>query len=316
MEGYRSEKTFIAEGPVPRPEMFGKALLAQLSSRHYDLVHVHGEVAAALCLPSLALGPSVVTINGLHLVRRLKGWRRTLAEANLRIVVRAASKTIAVGETEFTDAKSVVGGTEKLVLVRNGVELSPQPTPEERGDARTYFNVAERDTVGVYVAALDPHKEPLTVARAALDVARRGVPLVLLFAGDGPLRPELEELAGEGAVLRLVGYQPEVRRVFAAADIFVLPSRREGLSFALLEAMSIGLPPVVSDAPGNSDAIGEAGLLVPAGDMEGFSRALEQLATDKSMRASLGEQARRRVESRFSLEQMLTGTRQVYEEAI
>ncbi|MFL5915905.1 MAG: glycosyltransferase family 4 protein [Gaiellaceae bacterium] len=236
--------------------------------------------------------------------------------ANLRLIVRAASMTICVGEAEFEDVKALVGESERLVLVRNGVEALPPFTAQERAASRDELMLPTAATVGLYLAALDPHKEPLVVARAALDAAASGAPLVLFFAGDGPLRGDLEALAGDDSVLRVAGYQSDVRRVLAASDFFVLPSRREGLSFSLLEAMSAGLPPVVSDAPGNPQAVGDAGIVVPEGNIDGFREAFERLALDEAERKGLGERARRRVAERFSSDEMLRRTRDIYDEVL
>lgn len=316
MAGYTFERTFVARGARPNPIALAGAVRTSLSGWSYDLLHFQGEVAAGLCFPALMARPSVMTINGLHLVRRLKGRRRRLAEANLRLVVRAASKTICVGEAEFADVESLVGSTERLVLVRNGVDLSALPSTEERAAARAALGLPRDKVVGLYLAALDPHKEPLTVARAAIDAARRDAPLMLLFAGDGPLRTELEALAASSAALCVLGFRSDVDRVLAAADFFVLPSRREGLSFSLLEAMSCGLPAVVSDAPGNPEAVGEAGIVVPPGDIAGFSAAFERFARNERERLGMGCRARQRVAERFSRRQMQEHTRAVYDEVL
>src|SRR5207248_10348314 len=136
MDDYRFEKIYIAKGAAQNPAVLVGGVRAQLAARRWDMLQVQGEVAAALCLPSLAVRPSVVTINGLHLVRRLDGWRRRLAVANLRLIVRAASRTICVGAAEFEEVESLVGSTKRLALVRNGVEPLPRPTVEERAVAR------------------------------------------------------------------------------------------------------------------------------------------------------------------------------------
>jgi glycosyltransferase involved in cell wall biosynthesis len=271
-------------------------------------LHVHGEVASGLCLPSLALRASVVTINGLHLVRRLGGWRRTAAEANLRLIVRAASATICVSEAELDHVRGVVGDRGKLVLIPNGVD----PKSIDQGDrdiVRGELGLSPADVFGVVVAALDSHKEPLVAARAALEATG----LVLVFVGDGPLRAELVALAGTNPAIRVLGYRSDSDRVLAAADFFVLPSRREGLSFALLEAMSLGLPPVVSDEPANMEAVGDAGVVVSTGDVAGFAVAMRRLASDAALRQELGARARRRVATRFSADEMRRRTADVYD---
>lgn len=316
MDGYRFDRAYIAPGPTYGPTVVAGGVRAQLSGRHFDLLHVHGEVCATLCLPCLALLPSVLTTHGLHLMRRLEGWRRAAAEANLRLIVRAASRTICVSDADFGEVESLVGATERLVLIRNGVARLPRPTSEERASARATLGIPATATVGLYLAALDPHKEPITVARAALEATGRGVPLVMIFAGDGPLRNNLDALADEAAALRVVGFQDDIRPVLAASDFFVLPSRREGLSFSLLEAMSAGLPPVVSDIPGNPEAVGDAGVVVQPGDVADFTAAFERLAMDEEERLRMGERARERVAERFNRRQMVERTRAVYEDVL
>jgi glycosyltransferase involved in cell wall biosynthesis len=311
MEGYTFERVFIASTPRPSASAVIGALRAQAHFHRYDLVHVHGEVAAGLCLAGLALRPSVVTINGLHLTRRLNHVGKSVAKANLRLITRAASATICVGSSELTDVRAVVGDSDRLVLVHNGVTAIPTARIEERAAARDELELHASDVVGVCLAALDLHKEPLIAAQAALAAAEEGLPVVMLFAGDGPLRPELEALAHRSRAVRVLGFRRDTARVLAAADFFVLPSRREGLSFGLLEAMSAGLPPIVSDAPGNRDAVGAAGIVVPAGDAARFTEALKGLVDDERGRLAVGERAKMRA-AEFSSREMLRRTREVY----
>jgi glycosyltransferase involved in cell wall biosynthesis len=312
IDGYRFDKTFIAPGPSPSPVAFVGALRAQSLAVRHNVLHVHGEVASGLCLPSIALRPSVVTINGLHLVRRLAGWRRTAAEHNLRLIVRAASATICVSDAELAHVRGVVGDHDKLVLIPNGVD--PSSIDENERDAvRAEFGLSPSDVVGVVVAGLDSHKEPLVAARAALEAARGVTRLVLVFAGDGPLRAELVALADTSPAIRVLGHRGDAHRVLAAADFFVLPSRREGLSFALLEAMSLGLPPVVSDEPANIEAVGDTGITVPAGDIAGFAAAMRRLVSDESARRELGALARERVAEQFRADEMARRTAEIYD---
>ena len=100
---------------------------------HHTILHAHGEIASTLCLPALAIRPSVVTFNGLHLLRRLDGARRAAAEANLRLIVRAASKTICVSQAEHDELADVVSPRlmRKAVLIHNGVAPRALPTPAD-----------------------------------------------------------------------------------------------------------------------------------------------------------------------------------------
>jgi glycosyltransferase involved in cell wall biosynthesis len=138
------------------------------------------------------------------------------------------------------------------------------------------------------------------------------VPITLLVAGEGPLRPKLERDAQVST--RILGHRADVPRLLAAADFFVLVSRREGLSFALVEAMAYGLPAVVTDIPENLEAIGDSGFAVQWGDHEALMIALRRLAENGTERAVLGERARRRVAKLFDADDMISRTRAVYDE--
>jgi glycosyltransferase involved in cell wall biosynthesis len=322
MEGYAFERFYLAPSAAPRDALRSLARAAvgvQVEAGKHDLIHVEGEVASAICLPSLALRPSVVTLNGLHLLRRTDGIKKEAAKANLRLVGAAASRVICVSESERDDFVRAVGRSaqSRAVLIRNGVLPLTPPSPAERSAARRELGLGPGVTAAAWLAGLDDHKDPITAARAAIETARRGNPFVLLMAGDGPLRTELERVVDESEVeaVRILGFRTDVRRVLAAADLFVLSSQREGLSFSLLEAMSVGLPAVVSDGPGNPDAVGSAGLVVPFGSVEGFADAFVRMAIDAPTRVELGELARKRVTERFSAGEMVRRTREVYEAA-
>lgn len=323
IEGYRSERMYLAQSARPSnavASLLRGALAVRRAARTHDLMHVHGEVAAALCIPGLIARPSVVTLHGLHLLRRFDGMRKAAAEANLRLIVRAASRTICVSRDEYLDVLDVVGASaaRRTAVIQNGVEPALPQSRTERAAVRAELAIAPGATVGIFVAALDEIKDPLTAVRAALQVARAGGNLTLLMIGEGSMRPQLELAAAQsnGAAIRILGHRDDVRRLSAAADFFVLPSKREGLSFALLEAMSLGLPPVVSDAPGNPEAVGDAGIVVPFGDVAGFAAAFERLRDNERERLAFSGRARERVARDFRAEQMLRQTREIYDEIL
>jgi glycosyltransferase involved in cell wall biosynthesis len=283
-------------------------------ARAADLVQFHGEVASLLCLPVVRARPSIVTTHGLHLLRRTTGARRRAAAAALRAIVSAADRTICVSESEREEAVAVLPPAlrDKLVVIHNGLVPPPLPRPEDRRRAREALGLDDGAVVAVSVGQLDERKDPLLAVRAAAAARDRGAPIELLLAGDGPLLAAARADAGPG--VHVLGRREDVGTLLAAADLFLLTSRREGLAYAVLEAMASGLPVVAGDIPGNAEALGEAGVLLPAGDRDRFAAALERLAADPDERERLGRLARERVERRFAAEEMLRRTREVYEE--
>jgi glycosyltransferase involved in cell wall biosynthesis len=315
MEGYRFERVFLAGASKPSEAARAMPRTYWNIFRSADLLHVHGEVAAAICLLALGARTSVVTLHGLHLLRRSSGVKHLAAETNLRVVTRAANRTICVSRAEREEARMLLGERQegRLAVIQNGVELPAPPTSVEREAARAELGVAPSAVAGIYLGSLDPHKEVLTAARAAIEAGRDGLPVVLLVAGDGPQRAELERLAADSGAVRQLGYRRDIGRILAAGDFFVLPSLREGLSFSLLEAMALALPPVVSDAPGNPEAVGEAGIVVSRGDVAGFAAAFRRLAASSGAREQLGEAARERVSRLFRRDEMVRQTHELYD---
>ncbi|HEX7955831.1 MAG TPA: glycosyltransferase, partial [Pyrinomonadaceae bacterium] len=124
----------------------------------------------------------------------------------------------------------------------------------------------------------------------------------LAVVGDGEWRGELEAQAAALGItprVHFTGVVEDPHPFYRAAGLFVLPSRVEGMSNALLEAMSHGLAPVVSDgAPGLTELVedGVTGLVVPVDDPTALAEALGRLADDEGLRRRLGRAARARVE--------------------
>lgn len=311
MPGYRFRRVYVA--PKRKPDV-GEVVAGLVDLRRvlrgYELLHIHGEATAGLFLPLIAARRSVVTLHGLHLLRRVSGLRRRAAMLNLRAVLRAASRTICVSNAEREQLAAVVGDViGRAVVVHNGAHVPPQPRTAERNRVRAEFELAPSDVVGIWVGSLDERRDPLAVVRAA-----EATSTPLLVVGDGPRRVEVEGAAGPH--VRVLGHRSDVPRLLDAADFFVLMSQREGLSFALLEAMAHGLPAIVADVVENLEAVSNSGLAVPYGDEDAIAAALRKLVADGAERVELGTRARQRVTDLFSADDMIARTRAVYDEVL
>jgi glycosyltransferase involved in cell wall biosynthesis len=322
MTGYVSVRTCVA--PSRRvlaaiAPAVASIVRIPLATAGYDLLHVHGEVAGGLCLPAFALRPAVVTLHGLNLVRRATGLRLALAGANLRAIIGAADCTICVSTSELEEIQAVEPGlARKCVVIRNGVELPPPPTASERQAARAALGVDDGTALSLWVGALDVPKQPHIAVRAVIDVARQGASIQLAIVGDGPLRRDAELAASESSgAVRFFGHRRDLRPFLAAADLFVLSSAREGLPFSLLEAMAMGLSPVVAVGGEDIEAtVSGTGFAVRERDTQALARALHALATTPELRARLGRAARARVAEHFRAEQMRAQTRGVYDRVL
>ena len=141
----------------------------------------------------------------------------------------------------------------------------------------------------------------------------------LVMIGDGPLRqPCLDMLAQAGltGLAWLPGSRDDVPEIMRALDVFVLPSRAEGISNTILEAMASGLPVIATDVGGNGELIanGESGTLVPAGDSAALSAQMAAYAADESRRRRHGDVGCRRVGEHFSMTRMLDAYSGLYDQ--
>jgi glycosyltransferase involved in cell wall biosynthesis len=322
MDGYRFDRAHLASSADPagqRSAILRRAVQVQRKALGYDIVHVVGEVASLLSLPALFARPSVFSPQGLSLLRRARGAKRSAAAANLRLILRAASRTICSSEHEYAEVVAAASARRRgrVLLIHNGVPTNDADDDGDRPSARAELRVSSSEVVGAWIGTLDGNKDPLTPMRAAIEARRSGTPVVLLVAGDGVLRAQVEQLADEGdhgAAVRVLGFRTDVPRLLAAADFVVLSSEREGLSYSLLEAMAAGLPPVVSNAPANVEAVGNEGIVVPYGDVKRFAEAFTRVARDESERSALGRRARDRVVREYRVEDNVQRTRAVYDE--
>ncbi|MEO7335525.1 MAG: TIGR03088 family PEP-CTERM/XrtA system glycosyltransferase [Caldimonas sp.] len=142
--------------------------------------------------------------------------------------------------------------------------------------------------------------------------------LRLVMVGEGPLRAEAQNLldaAGVGSLVWLPGELADVPAVMRGLDLFVLPSKAEGISNTILEAMATGLPVLATDVGGNTELVvaGQTGEMVASGDVEVLAAGLLRLAANPAGAAAMGRSGRARVEEHFSLPAMVAAYQGLYD---
>jgi glycosyltransferase involved in cell wall biosynthesis len=277
-----------------------------------DLVHAHGVRAAVECLP-FRPHPIVVTTHGLHAVRRARGGlSRRAAERLSWLATRRADAVICVSSDERTticELSSTVARRCRVIL--NGVEPVAVPTVAERESARCRLGLAPDLPVILFLGGLREQKNPL-LALAAVELAARRVPgLQLLMAGEGPLEAAVRGAAGPE--VSLLGWRDDVSDLLLACDAELNTSRWEGLSLALLESLWRARPIITTEAPGNREAAGDAGIVVDAHPLL-LADAIERFFTEPGLRERLAARARRRAETLFDVHAMTRTTLELYDE--
>ena len=207
----------------------------------------------------------------------------------------------------------------KFVTIHNALDPARVRTSREPEAIRKGLGIG-RDAVVVGTAGrmVTVKNYPLLLEAAARlrDALDK---FVLVVAGDGPSLPSLKEQAKRLGIMdqvRFTGFRNDIHDVIRAMDIFVLSSHHEGIPNVALEALFLGVP-IVSTAVGGMVEVIEdevSGLLVPAGDVEAMTSALQRLAGDPERRRQMAESGRARLKSEFSVERMRDRVAGLYQE--
>jgi glycosyltransferase involved in cell wall biosynthesis len=298
---------------VPRDIRALVGIVNTLSRGDFDLVHSFMPKAGLLV--SLA---RIVGFPGLRL-HTFTGqvWltRRGLARASLKAFDRLIAYTSDVviadswSQTKLLASSGVTLEKNVVVLGQgsfSGVDLERFDVPAEtRSALRAELGIPEAEGVIVFLGRLNRDKGVLDLARAAADLVNQGLRFYLIIVGpdEEGLSSRIRRLCATlGERLLLPGLTSSPERWLAIADVFCLPSFREGFGTSIIEAAAAGVPAVASRIPGLVDAVedGETGLLVEPGDAGRLSGALAELLSDRARTAAMGVAARARAKERFS----------------
>jgi len=283
-------------------------------SGRFDLVHANE--AHAVSAVWLARAHKHVPF----VISRRVGYplaKSTLARARYE----AAARIIANSQWVAEQAARSGARREKLTVVYEGTEIPPRLTLQQKQSARARWGIAGDAPLLGCVGVLLPDKGQEWLIRALAELRTEFAGVKLLLAGDGPSREKLEALAAElgiGDTVIFAGFVKDVEKVYAALDVFLLPSFFEALNNSLLAAMAYEIPSIAfrRGALGEIIEDGKSGLLTSAANTGELCDAVRKLLRDAAFAKSLAEEGRRRVQSRFSAEHMLDGIVRVYEEVL
>lgn len=202
-----------------------------------------------------------------------------------------------------------------LQVIHNGIAVTTNDTAQ-RGDFKKVLGVPMDQKVVGYLGRLVPVKGPGYLLEAMRELIVRG-DYWLLIAGEGPLRPALEEQArslGISNRLMFLGYVEDIDRFLSALDLLVMPSLSEGLPMALLEAALRQVPIVASHVGGIPEIIenGRSGLLVPPRDSRALANAMMEVLSDEKRAERIAAAARETVVTEFAASTMARGYCSIY----
>lgn len=284
--------------------------VAVMHSHEFDAI-VHGA-----CVSALTGVPLIATIHGKHYY--WQKWRRRVA---YRFISRIATM-VAVSN----DLKAFVSSTTgiapaRIEVVYNGVQPLPKWRHEEIQALRNELQLSEGTQVVAVIGNLYPVKGHRFLIDAMPTVLRRFPNTAFLFAGRGELESELRkhvERLGLTKNVHFLGLRQDIPRLLGVIDLLAMPSLSEGLSMAILEAMSVGKPVLATSVGGNPELVvhRQSGVLVPPEDSNSLAEGLIQILSDPVAALQMGKAGEQRVHQYFGLSGMVRKYETLYRRCV
>ncbi len=283
---------------------------------HFDLIHSVTPKAGLLAMLAGKISSTPVrihTFTGQVWATRqglsrylLKNMDRLLAASATHLLADSASQRQFLIDQKITQA-------EKLNVLADGsisgVDLVRfRPNAASRSAIRAELGIKDDELLLLFLGRLNRDKGVFDLAAAYSAAALPQLHLLLVGPDEGGLKEAIQQLAAPCAErLHFIDYTDKPESWFAAADIFCLPSYREGFGSVIIEAAACGLPAIGSNIYGISDAIkdGETGMLVQAGDRDELTAAIVQLVMQPECRDKMGQAALKRANADFSVRRLV-----------
>lgn len=289
-------------------------LAGYMRRKRFDIVHTHnwgvfleGGIAALIAQIPVAIH----TVHGPYQPSDT-GWiqraKRKLRHAVERLVAQGFRRVVAVSDSVRNYIPTTVGiGPDRVCTVHNGIAGGALPIVRRSSGPVAFITVGRLDAI----------KNHEMMLRAFARVLNALPGCVLTIVGDGPERPAIEALIEEMGLssdVRMLGFRTDIAELLVAADVFLMSSRYEGISIAVLEAMRATLPVVATHVGGIPETVlsDRTGLLVASEDIDAFATAMLVLARSPDLRHEYGASARNLQLKEFSLEAMLSRYADLY----
>ena len=282
-------------------------------------------------IQSKVWGSLAATLSGAGLVSTLNSWYAAEHGGSVKGRVYVAVERLTGARTDLYIAVS--NGIQKALceagfpagaiqVIHNGIRPMPKQTDDPNA-VRTSLGLPADALLCTAVGRLVWAKGYSDLIDAFAWTAPRVPNLYCVVVGEGELRAELEQRivkAGWAQRFLLAGFRTndEVMSILRTSDLFVMPSRSEGIPYALLEAGTLGLPIVASRCGGIPEVVtsGVDALLVEPGDIQRLAAAMESLCVDRERAKQLGQMAKLRIDRDFSLAAQAGATKAAYLRAV
>lgn len=277
-----------------------------------DILSLHSSKAGILGrIVAQILGiKNILTVHGWSFTDGVSSFKRMMYILFEKSLAKATDKFILVSKYDLELAlKYNITSKNKLVLIYNGIEdllIKPLRSKPATGDLHLCM-----------VARFDHPKDQKCLIRACQFLDNT----ILHFYGDGPELESAKQLSSKLNMDKKVnfhGFSSNIENAMVTADVFVLISNWEGFPISTLEAMSMGLPLIISDVGGACECVLENvnGFKVPRGDQERITRIVKMFMDNRALGPKMGEQSRRIFLEHYTADIMISKTIEIYKEAM
>jgi len=297
-------------------------LVSFFKKEDIQIVHTHSSKAGILGrLAAVWAGVPVVvhTVHGWGFHEGQAGWLKNVYVALERLCARWTGMLIAVSEeNKRYGLANGIGSEGRYRVIHSGIDPAEFKVSKDRAaHIRQKLGTEGRPTVLV-LSNFKRQKSPQTVVEVLRILAAKVPDVLLLWAGDGPGRKEVEaSLRAKGLEnhARLLGWRTDVADLLAASDALLLTSIYEGLPRVVLQAMAAGKPVVATAVSGTPEAVEKevTGFLREPGDAEGMALDLACLLMDPGLAQTMGAAGRKRLTGTFKIDEMLSEIEKIYE---
>lgn len=313
---------FIRNPFNPKNYKAYKQLMKLLKEENFEVIHCQspiGGILGRICGKKAKVHKVIYTVHGFHFYKGAPIINNTLYKAVELFLAKYTDAIITINQEDYEYSK-------KMKLKRNGRSYYipgigvntdfNSISEEEKQRLRESLDINEKEIVCVSVGELNKNKNNKTMIKSLAKSNNKN--LKLLLCGLGPEEENLRKLAemlGISEQVKFLGFRNDINNILAISDIFLLLSYREGLSRSIMEAMTAGLPCIVSKIRGNVDLIKDEELLFSPKDVEGFSTAIDKLAANTELRKEIGEKNHIEVKN-FDIENVEKEMKKIYEEIL
>lgn len=275
-----------------------KEMSALIKNEGFDVIHCNtpvGGLLGRLCGSRYKVRKIIYTAHGFHFYKGAPLINSVVYKTVEKLLAKKTDTLITINTEDYAAAQKFKLKKGGKVYYVKGVGVDTEQfanAPKSyREELRSTLKVKENEIMLISVGELNQNKNNEVIIRALSQCENKNVRYFL--CGEGEKKEYLQNLAAQLGVserVHFLGFRNDIPALFRAADIFVMPSFREGLSRSIMEAMSASLPCIVSRIRGNVDLVveNEGGLLVSPSDHIGFARAIDIVAGDKGLREKMG----------------------------